>query len=64
MQIKLKAETENGEVDFILTDEGLNNDNFVNVWVEGKEYTLNVLDLFQTAEVFEEIRKETIWRHK
>ena len=57
MEIKIKIEYDEGRGNILLTDEHLNNMNFINMIVfEGKkikgDYTINLLELFLAVKVF------------
>lgn len=61
MKIIIKAESdiEDKSIDFVLTNEDLNNYNFVDVIVGDNGYSVSVEDLHKAAKIFEEIRLET-----
>ena len=60
MEVKIKADSDSSEnpIDVFLTNDNLDNYNFVDCVVEDKEYTISVENLFRAVKVFEEIRKE------
>lgn len=59
MEIKFKIDgATNDKLDMIITNEGLNNDNFVSVYIEDDEYMVSVNDLYSAILVFKKIQNE------
>ena len=58
MKITLKCDTEtHNSIDFILTNEEMNTDGLVEIVVDGKDYMVNVTDLFDAMTVFQRIKE-------
>ena len=57
MKITIKAENDNGEIDIIFTNEGLNNLNYVDMIIGKEEYQVSVENLWLVAEVFDRLKK-------
>ena len=58
MRIEIKADNDSIEgTSIILTDDGLNNDNFVELITDEETYMIGVDDLGIAIRVFEEIRE-------
>ena len=52
MEIKIKAQTEDGEEDIIFSDDQLDNTNFIEVIIGDKTYTLIIKELKATINAF------------
>ena len=58
MIIKLTVDTdEEDSIPFELSNENLNNFNFVNIYLNDIEYTISVEDLYHSANLFYNIKK-------
>ena len=58
MKITLQAEEESKleSLDFILTNDNLENFNFIEILVEDKSYSVLVSDLFEAVKTFQRIK--------
>ena len=53
MEIKLETEGESGDaISLVLLDDGLDNDNFVELILDGKCYTLSIDELMSATKTF------------
>lgn len=60
MKITIKVEGPEKEEEMVFTDESLDNPNFVEVIVGGKEYTASVYDLYDAVRVFDDRRDDEL----
>ena len=59
MKAIIKADDDElDDIDMELTNEGLNNPNFVTIYVDGKEYMVSVTDLYHASKLFFEVREQ------
>ena len=61
MEIKLKTLEEE---EIILTDDSLDNDNFVSLFIKDKEYIVSIDDLYSALLSFRNVRKLNYERDK
>jgi hypothetical protein len=52
MQIKTKAESEQGKVEIIFTNDEMNNDNYIDIVIGDEEYTISIDDLYHISTLF------------
>ena len=57
MRIKIQADTVDKEEEIEFSDTNLDNDNFVNMIVGGKEYIIGIDDLLVVGEAFKRVRE-------
>lgn len=60
MKVTITADVSNKEnpIEFVLTNESLDNPNFVDILVDDNEYTVSVQDLYEALMPFNHQRKE------
>ena len=56
MKITIKVETEESNTEAVFSNEMLDNQNFVDLYLQDKEYTFSVDELYQAIKVFKELK--------
>ena len=64
MKIEIEAETTDETCKMIFTNETLDNDNFVDIQVEDKEYTIEIDAIYASIKTFRNMRDLRIEREK
>ena len=64
MKIEIKVDGFEKEEIMTLTDEMLDNDNFVDMIIDGREYNVSIDDLYSAIKTFRNIRALRIEREK
>ena len=64
MKIEIKVEGFREEEIMTLTDEMLDNDNFVDIIIDNREYNIPIDDLYSAIKTFKNIRALRIEREK
>ena len=58
MQIKLKTIADDKDSDLIISDDGIDNNNFINLIIDEKEYLLDIKELKASVELFFALKKD------
>ena len=64
MNIQIKIEGEDKEETLSFSDENMNNDNFVEMTLEDREYSIGVDDLEAVIQAFRNVRSLRVEREK
>lgn len=57
MIINLEGETEQGREEITLSDKYLNNNNYIDLIIDDKEYTIHLESLYQAVNAFHKTKK-------
>ena len=57
MRVIITAHTGKKQTTVVLTDDSLNNENYVDLLTDKEEYTISVIELLSAVELFDSLRK-------